>query len=194
MHCPKFAGQKAISPSSNFRKPPKTWWRDILPHCELPLAAAILFFRLHGRRTNEGLSITPADIDVDTWHVYIRDTKTGQHIVFRLADTVIEALSTYDWQSLPRVFGFNSDDTFTHHVKRACKRAGIPYHVPKDFGRHSFASALLEEGRTLKEVQEAGRWKRIHMPARIYGHLERSKVDEDARSVGDGWARSFLGK
>ena len=42
------------------------------------------------------------------------------------------------------------------------------------------------------EVKEAGRWKTIKMPAQHYGHLEQSKVDEDARKVGEEWAAKML--
>lgn len=65
---------------------------------------------------------------------------------------------------------------------------------PRTAGRHSFATGLLAERRTLKEVQDAGRWKSIKMPALIYGHLELSKVDDDAREVGEKWAEKQFQK
>ncbi len=173
---------------SNFKRPPKDWFARIIPHCSPNLAAFLLFCRLHGRRTSEACRIRPADIDSDTWRVQIHDTKTGQEIVQRLADPIIEQLARYPWRLSRYVFGFSSKSKVYPALRKACAAAGVPYHVPKDTGRHSFATGLLDEGRSLKEVKEAGRWKTIKVPDMIYGHLEHSAVDERARAIGEKWA------
>jgi integrase len=177
---------------SNFKRPPKDWFPRVLPECEPHLAAFLLFCRLHGRRTSEACRITPADLDADTWRVTVRDTKVGQEIVLRLASPVIEALGRYPWRLEKYVFKFSSKARVYKALKVACARAGVPYHVPKDVGRHSFATALLDEGRSLMEVKEAGRWKTIQMPALHYGHLEHRRVDDDARAIGEKWAEKTL--
>ena len=146
---------------SNFRRPPKDWFQRVLPECPPHLVAFLLFCRLHGRRTSEACRITPADIDADSWRITVRDTKVGQEIVLRLAEPVIEALGRYPWRLEKYVFKFTSKSRIYKPLRAACARAGVPYHVPKDVGRHSFATALLDEGRSLMEVKEAGRWATI---------------------------------
>jgi site-specific recombinase XerD len=64
-------------------------------------------------------------------------------------------------------------------------RAELPVMTSHQVGRHSFAARLLRQGKTLKEVQEAGGWskKSYRLLAEIYGHLEQSAVDASVRSA-----------
>ena len=117
---------------SNFKRPPKDWFQRVLPECRPNLAAFLLFGQLHGRRTSEACRITPDDIDADTWRVRVRDTKTKQEIVLKLAEPVIEQLARYPWRLNQYVFGFSSKSRVYPALRKACKRAGVPYHVPKD--------------------------------------------------------------
>jgi integrase len=191
---PRIKRPKGHLAPSNYQRPPKDWFQRVLPECEPNLAAFLLFCRLHGRRTSEACRLKPADIDADTWRVTIHDTKVGQDIVLPLAGPVIDALAAYPWRLNQFVFGFSSKSRVYKPLKDACARASIPYHVPKDTGRHAFATALLDEGRSLMEVKEAGRWKTIKMPAQHYGHLEHRRVDDDARELGEKWAEKTLRK
>ena len=188
---PRITRPKGWLPKSNFKRPPKDWWMRVLAECEPNLAAFVMFTRLHGRRTSEACRITPTDIDGDTWIVRVTDTKTDQEIVFQLASPVIEQLSLYPWRLNKYVFGFSSKSKVYPKLKEACARAGVPYHVPKDAGRHSFATYMLEQGKTLAEVKEGGRWASTRMPDLIYGHLEQKRVDEDVRNLGERWAKEM---
>jgi integrase len=188
---PRIARPKGWLPKSNFKRPPKDWWARVLDECEPSLAAFVLFVRLHGRRTSEACRITPADIDSDTWNVRVTDTKTDQEIVFQLSEPVIEQLKRYPWRFNKYVFGLSSKSKVYPKLKAACARAGVPYHVPKDAGRHSFATYMLEQGKTLAEVKEGGRWASTRMPDLIYGHLEQKRVDEDVRNLGERWVKEM---
>ena len=104
--------------------------------------------------------IKPSDIDADKWRVTIHDTKVGQDIVLTLAAPVVEQLERYPWRLEKFVFKYASRWSIYKPIRNACERAGVPYHRPKDTGRHSWATWMLEdEGMTLKEVKEAGKWK-----------------------------------
>jgi hypothetical protein len=118
-------------PPSNFKRPPGDWYQRVLPECPPNLAAYIIFNRVHGRRTSEACKIKPTDIDAD-WRVYVYDPKGKQHIRFKLADSVIEALNRYPWRLNKYVFGFSDKVLLYRALKAACARAGVPYHVPKD--------------------------------------------------------------
>ncbi len=191
---PRIKRPKGHLAPSNFKRPPKDWFQRVLPECPPNLAALLLFCRLHGRRTSEACRITPADLDTDKWRVTVHDTKTCQEIVLRLADAVIEQLERFPWRLNQYVFGFSSKSRLYPALRAACERARVPYHVPKDVGRHSFATGSLAEGRSLKELKEAGRWKTIKVPDMIYGHLEHSQVDDQAREIGDKWAAETMQK
>lgn len=190
---PNIKRPKGYLPKSNFKRPPKNWWMRVVSVAEPNLAAMLFFWRLHGRRTTEACRIRPEDVEriehdgQEQWRVTVFDTKTDQIIVQTLAPSVIEQLRKYEWWMKPYIFGFSSRARIYPKLRAACARAGVPYHVPKDAGRHSFATYGLEQGMTLKEVQEAGRWKGIRVPAEIYGHLEHSTIDDKVRQMGEGW-------
>ncbi len=58
----------------------------------------------------------------------------------------------------------------------------------------AFAARLLRQGRTLKEVQEAGGWSPASMPmvAETYAHLEKSAVDAAVREADGPLARLLV--
>ena len=150
---------------SNYVLPPKDWWKRVTDAAEPNLAALLWFWRLHGRRTSEACKIKPEHINKDTWRVEIWDGKGKQKIVLTLSETVVEQLRRYDWWKGQYVFGFSSKSRVYPELRAACKKADVPYHVPKDAGRHSWASHLLEQGATLKEVKKpaGGRASRLSM-------------------------------
>ena len=185
---PRIRRPKDCRPRSNFSEPPKDWWSKVVEAAPPNLGALIFFMRLHGRRIGEACAIRPSDIDRDSWTVAIADTKTNQRICYPLSKPVIELLSRYPWWSMEFVFGFWRRHDVYPQLKRACENAGIPYHRPKDAGRHSFATGFLREGKTLAFVKEAGRWKNIQTVDRNYSHLEHRDIDDEARALGEAWA------
>jgi integrase len=188
---PRIKRPKGHLPPSNFKRPSKDWWARVLPECPPNLVAFVLFCRLHGRRTGEACRITPSDIDAESWQVTVLDTKGKQEIRIKLSQPVINALDLYPWRLNKYVFGFSSRWSVYKPLRNACERAGVEYSRPKDSGRHSWASGLLDQGKTLKEVKEAGRWKTMEAVG-IYSHLERSRVDDEARNIGENWAEKNL--
>ncbi|MGO9544429.1 MAG: tyrosine-type recombinase/integrase [Rhodomicrobium sp.] len=191
---PRLKRPKGYLPPSNFVAPPKDWWKRVIEVSEPNLAAILWFWRLIGRRTTEACQIKPEHVDRDTWRVEVWDGKGKQKIMTTLPEEVIEQLRKYEWWKQKYVFGFSSRARVYPKLKAACKRAGVPYSRPKDSGRHSWASYFLEQGGTLKELKEAGRWKTIKVPDMIYGHLEHSKVDAQARQISENWAKEQAGK
>ena len=185
---PRIKRPKDSHPPSNFSEPPRDWWRKVVEAASPNLGALILFMRLHGRRIGEACAIRPSDIERETWIVAIADTKTNQRICYPLAKPVIEQLSRYPWWNEEFVFGFRRPANVYYRLALACQKAGIPYHRPKDAGRHSFATGFLREGKTLAFVKEAGRWKNIQTVDRNYSHLEHRDIDDEARALGEAWA------
>jgi site-specific recombinase XerD len=88
------------------------------------------------------------------------------------------------------LFGFASRYTANQALKRVCQRHGLPFYSFHKAGRHSFASRLLREGKSLKFVAEAGGWASIKMPAEIYGHLEKSDIEQQVKESQERWSRA----
>jgi hypothetical protein len=179
-------------PDTPIEIPPDEWYAQILEAAPANIAAYILFNRFHGRRTSEGLKIKPAHVEAD-WHVTVRDNKGKQHIRFRLADEVVEQLNRYPWRLNQYLFGFSSKSRYYKKLKALCKEFGLKYYRPKDAGRHAFATGLLKQGRTLKQVQASGRWKSSKAVER-YAHLEVNEVDEKARGLASSWLQNATRK
>lgn len=121
-----------------------------------------------------------------------------------------------------RFFGFASRHSVNQAIERACdrvnERAGcirfevtgrnakgravyrkvqlkpnvIPYLSSHKIGRHAFAARLLAEGRSIKFVQEAGRWKTMRMVGDTYGHLERSHIEAALHDSGTNFAHTVV--
>ena len=189
---PRIKRPRGWLPPSNFKKPPDDWWARVVPHCSPGLEAFLWFTHAHLRRVSEACSIRPEDIDPVTWKVTLWDSKEEQWISLQLAEPVIKAFDKYEWRKKKYVFGFCDKGKVRKALVKACAKAGVPYHVPKDVGRHSGASHLLGEGCTTKEVAEAGRWKSTRMVDKVYGHLEKRSVDEKVRNLNEKWAKKQI--
>jgi len=105
----------------------------------------------------------------------------------------MEALAQLRARKEGGLFGFRDRWRLNRAIAEACTRAGLPVMTSHQVGRHSFAARLLRQGKTLKEVQEAGGWSPDSLPmlARVYGHLERKAVDSAVRDA-DGELSAML--
>lgn len=165
--------------------PNNDWFDQVLPHCNPRIAALILTISITGRRVTELTGIRSKSVDVITRKAPIGRTKNGEPILLRIPDAAFEAID--DWKSRERFFGYSSRHSVNNALKRACARAGADVYSSHKVGRHSFATRILGEGHSLKFLKEAGGWKSIAMPARRYGHLERSEIDETVHKLGQKW-------
>lgn len=173
---PKIPKRKAV----HFAK--DDYLGKLLPHCNKRLKGSILLITFTGARASEACRVMPDDVDVSRGEVTLQITKSGKPRICVLPDIVIEALIPLLACDGP-VFGYSSRFSLNQAIERACERAGVPYLSSHKLGRHAFAARLLRQGRTLKDVQEAGGWDSFKMVSDIYGHLERSAVNEAVRSA-----------
>lgn len=75
-------------------------------------------------------------------------------------------------------------DYVTRHFRVLLKKNGLP-HIRFHELRHSCASMLLNEGFSLKDVQEYMGHADIRMTADLYGHLDVARKDSLARNLAD---------
>jgi integrase len=190
---PALTRPKGYASHKPARSPRDDWFVAVRPECRPQLWALILFDAIHGRRAGEGLGMTPDAYDPQAGTIFIGKTKNGDPVFIKLAQSVMDALDAYRWQDGPGLFGHyikaNRRNLY-RDLRRACERAGVPYYTPHQAGRHAFAKRLLAEGKSLKHVKEAGRWKSMHV-AVLYGAFEKSEVDDETRRTGETWANSL---
>jgi integrase len=178
------------------------WFARVMPHCNVRLAATILFLTYTGCRAQEACNVAPGDVNLGTEEVTLRETKNGTARRVKLAPILLDALSRLEPVKGTReiagelveglwVLGYASRWSINKALQRACKRAGVPYLSTHKIGRHAFAARLLAEGHSLKLVQEAGGWKVIRMVSQHYGHLEHSQMDAAVAGAGTKLAQAL---
>lgn len=167
--------RKAVEPADD------QWIADLLDVASPRLGALVLFMTFTGARISEATRLTTADLDLRNGFAVLTETKNGRPRRVSLAPMVVAAIANIV-PDQGKVFGYANKSGVYNALRATCKRAKIRYRPTHAFGRHAFAARLLASGATLKEVQEAGGWRSIRMPAETYGHLERSHVDEIVQS------------
>jgi integrase len=148
------------------------------------LKAAILLLTYTGGRASEICRIKSNDVDWEAQTVLLRKTKNGKARTVPLSPMTLEALLPLRQVEGP-ICGFNDRWRLNDALEIACMAARVSRMSSHQVGRHAFAARLLRQGKTLKELQEAGGWSTasLTMLARVYGHLERKSVDAAIRNA-----------
>lgn len=190
--------------------PADSWYPGVLREANPYARAFLITQRMTGRRPDELLNRTPDHYINETGVLQVWDGKAEQFISLELPEPARIALDALpNLRNDPErggvgkgarrtfakrnfLFGTNHKSTMIKWIKDACKEAGVRYHMPKEAGRHAFVTKNLQEGKSLKWVQDAGRWKTLKVVAEKYGHLEKQEVDRQAREAGEEWFRQVL--
>jgi integrase len=183
--------------------PRDDWYPAVLRVANPWVRAFLITGRMHGRRPGELLNRTREHFDTERGTLLVYDRKGDQHILIELAGPALVAIKALPdlrdavagvgvFKRLTRgmrnaLFGTFRKETMRVWLRDACKEAGVRYHMPKEAGRHAFVTKNLQAGKSLKWVQDAGRWKTLKVPAEKYGHLELQEVDREARRAGEDW-------
>lgn len=161
---------------------------DLLLAASAPnLRAWILVSTYTGLRASEMLRQVPADYAMRPGWVNIGRTKNGTPAFVPLPPVAIEAVKAImPARKDAPVFGYETVQGVNSALRRAAKRAGVPYLSTHEIGRHTFAARLLAAGHDIKMVKEAGRWKKLQVVDERYGHMEIRQVHEAMLKVAKG--------
>lgn len=164
--------------------PTDEWLWTVLKACtRVEQRAAIVYMSFSGARISEVVNIRARDYDPERAIIFLTDTKTDEPRVTYLPPFVNEALKL-----LPRedpeaaLFGYSTRYSLRTVLRRAAKRAKVPYFSPHKVGRHLFAKRFLASGNSLRELMEGGGWKSVQA-VMMYAHLERNRVADAVRGV-----------
>lgn len=149
----------------------------------------VLFLLYTGARKREVLDAKWADIDLEQKSWRIPKTKSGKIRHIPLSTHAISVLTAVkkQWGKQAFTFIFPNEKTglpfnnFFCSWDSARKRAGLSYLRVHDL-RHSFASFLVNAGRSLYEVQEILGHADIRTTSR-YAHLSRDRLQQAVEAV-----------
>ena len=144
----------------------------LLPHCSDGLAALITLMTYTGLRTGEALRVKKEDCK--DGYVSVGFTKNGE-------PRSVPAPNA--WNYPKSGFGYSSTQGVGRALRKAHKKAGIPYRDGHELGRHAFAARWLKEGHSIKGLKEAGGWKKLAVVDQSYGHLEQTAVHDTMREL-----------
>jgi hypothetical protein len=144
------------------------------------IAALILFMYTTGFRIGVATAMLMDEhIDLQaataTWG---KDKNGLPHRVHLIAEVVARIASLpRDGRNARKVFLYASARSVYGLLKRMAKDAGYKYVPPHQMGRHSFATQLLDAGRSVADVMKLGNWKSSRMVLEIYAHSMADRVD-----------------
>lgn len=177
--------------------------KRLLNACEPDFRALAHGALLTGCRYGELIALTVADFDPDGW-VFVRYSKSGDARHVPLSDEGVEFFTgqTTGKQRGDLIFTRADGEPWkrAHQHRRmraACAAARIDPPVSFHILRHSYGSALVNAGVSLKVVAEALGHADTRMTERHYGHLARATLASQVRanlpSFGDVPASNVVG-
>ena len=123
--------------------------------------AIITLLYSSGIRISELLALKISDINIERRQVRIENAKGRRDRYVILAENFIPLLLNYYHTYQPKVFLIEnlkgqqySASSVRKFIKKSCEKAGILKHVTPHTFRHSFATHLLEDGVSLRYIQE----------------------------------------
>ena len=202
-HAPQIKRPEGYDALPELKVPPNEWYPAVLRAANPYARAFTITVRLTGRRPDELLNRTREHFINELGALTVWDGKGKQYIVVQLPEPALIAiralpdLSDAKKGSIKKgeklttakrtyLFGTNQKSTMRKWMKDACEDAGVPYHTAYEAGRHAFVTKNLKEGKSLKWVMEAGRWKRIKGASRAVRSLGAAGSGSAGAPVGRG--------
>lgn len=162
----------------------------LLPACSANLKAWVLVSSDTGLRASEMIRQRPPHYRTRPGWIDIGRTKNDEPALVPLSQASIDAVGAVMPQDdAAPVFGYETVQGVNSALRRASKRAGVPYLSTHKIGRHTFAGRILDAGYDIKTLKEAGRWKKLQIVDETYGHMEQRAVHEIMVSVAEGKKR-----
>ena len=114
-----------------------------------------------GMRRGELLNLKINEIDSKRMLIKIKDAKGGKERITLLSEKMLSLLREYYKQYTPKVYLFEgqkggqySAESIVNIVKKAASKSGIKSRVTPHMLRHSFATHLIEDGTSIRFIQQ----------------------------------------
>ena len=150
----------------------------LLPHLDDGLMRLIWLMSFTGLRTGEALRVVGEHCR--DGYAVVGKTKNGDPRMVPLPE---------GWEYPSAGWGYTTTQGVGKALRRAHKAAGLPYRDGHELGRHAFAARFLKAGGGIKQLKEAGGWKKLAVVDQTYGHLEMTDVHDFVRGLSRNFAK-----
>jgi integrase len=157
----------------------RAWINAFMARATPRLGALALFMYTTGARLGEAVALEPKHLDLDGKRAILPRAKNSDPRIYYLTDEMVDVLRalpprrTHGGRGPYRVFGYAKNTGPQTAWKRVCSRAQLPYRMPHEAGRHSFATeALIRRGIDPVTVAALGGWRNPTMLLQRYAHAE----------------------
>ena len=155
----------------------------LLPYLDDGLMRLIWLMSFTGLRTGEALRVDQEGIR--DGYAVVGKTKNGDPRMVPLPE---------GWEYPSGGWGYTTTQGVGKALRRAHKVAGLPYRDGHELGRHAFAARFLKAGGGIKQLKEAGGWKKLAVVDQTYGHLEMTDVHDFVRGLSRNFAKPLQQK
>jgi integrase len=156
------------------------------------LKAAVLTLTYHGTRPGDLSRLRWRDVSFASNTITFGRTKNGHPHAPTMHPDVREAYLVHFNEAtnldrnaavFPLLQSRDAATQINYRLRAICKKAGLPYYSTHKIGRHAFAERIVNNGHTIRELQEAGNWKTYGVVAGRYAHLEKTRVSDIITSM-----------
>lgn len=156
--------------------------RAVLEQLDGPVRTLVLAYLCTGRRRQELLKLTWADVDKGGRRYFVRQKKVHLSAWFPMGKRFAELLEGMtEGKADEKVFGTLHPDMVTHQVKKALKACGHGHLHLHDL-RHSFATMYLEAGGDVVALKNLLGHQQISTTM-IYSHLSMPHLTREVDRV-----------
>jgi len=123
----------------------------------------------------------------EAYRIQREDIRDGMITIYRTKNGRPKQIVVPDgWEYPEEGWNFTKEQFWrTVRLTQLSALDGLVHRV-HELGRHAFAARFLKAGNDIKRLQEAGHWATLAVPAKIYGHIQKSDTDNEVRRLARG--------
>ncbi len=162
------------------------WIKAFMEHANPHLGAFACFMFLTGARISETADVRWKDVDFETSHVLIRQSKISEERLAHMPAMLVAAISKIESNRRKddKVFKYVSRNSVVQGWYKAIAKAGIQKLSPHCC-RHGFATVLLHKGIDPVTVAKLGGWASAQHVFKTYGHAKNDDKLTDILATSD---------
>lgn len=155
------------------------WYKALWKTCDKDMKRLTMFLLLTGCRIQECLDMDWNDVNLKEGWAFVGKTKTpGEYRTIRLPPELVKILKP---KKTGKLFPYRDRTQVRYYLKKACKKAKIPYLSTHKIGSHTYGTLMRRyAGMDTQGLVATGRWKSRHSAERyVHASLSEESLKAD---------------